>query len=68
MLKIYSVSGRLKTVFLWIGLLSLGYGVGMEFVQRDFISNRSFDEGDILADAVGCSLGVLSVFKRYIKK
>ncbi|HKC35645.1 MAG TPA: VanZ family protein [Chitinophagaceae bacterium] len=68
MLKIYSVSKRLRTVFIWIGLLSLSYGVGMEFVQKYFINNRSFDEGDIIADAVGCSLGVFFSLKRYIKK
>ena len=68
MLKIYSVSTRLRTVFIWIGLLSLSYGIGMEFVQRYFINNRSFDEGDIIADAVGCTLGVFFSLKRYVKK
>ena len=68
MLKIYSVSTRLKALFILIGLLSLSYGVGMEFVQKYFINNRSFDEGDIIADAVGCSLGVFFSLKSYIKK
>ena len=68
MLKIYSANTRLRTVFILIGLLSLSYGVGMEFVQKYFINNRSFDEGDIIADAVGCSLGVFFSLKRYIKK
>ena len=67
MLKIFSISTRLRTVFIWIGLLSLSYGIGMEFVQKYFINNRSFDEGDIIADAVGCTLGVLFSLKRYIK-
>ena len=67
-LKMYSVSTRLRTVFIWIGLLSLSYGVGMEFVQKYFINNRSFDLGDIIADAVGSSLGVFFSIKRYIKK
>jgi hypothetical protein len=40
----------------------------MEFVQKYFINNRSFDEGDIIADAAGCTLGVLFSLKRYIKK
>ena len=68
MLKMYSVPTRLKTVFIWIGLLSLSYGIGMEFVQKYFINNRSFDEGDIIADAVGCTLGVFFSLKRYVKK
>lgn len=29
------------------------YGLGMEFVQENFIDNRSFDIGDIIADTVG---------------
>jgi VanZ family protein len=68
MLKMHSVSTRLRTVFIWIGLLSLSYGVGMEFVQKYFINNRSFDVGDIIADAVGCTLGVFFSLKRYVKK
>jgi hypothetical protein len=67
MLKIYSVDTRLRTIFIWIGLLSLGYGIGMEFVQKYCINNRSFDEGDIIADAVGCTVGLLFTL-RYIKK
>jgi hypothetical protein len=68
MLKIYSLSTRLRTIFIWIALLCLIYGVGMEFVQKFFIKNRSFDVGDIIADAVGCTLGVLFSLGRYIKK
>jgi VanZ family protein len=68
MLKKYSVGARLRTLFIWIGLISLVYGVGMEFVQKFFVNNRSFDEGDIVADAVGCTLGVFFSRKRYIKK
>ncbi len=67
-LKIYSVATRLRTIFIGIGLLCLLYGIGMEFVQKYFINNRSFDNGDIIADAVGCTLGVLFSLGRYIKK
>jgi VanZ family protein len=62
------VGARLKNFFIWIGLLCLVYGIGMEFVQKYFISNRSFDVGDIIADGIGCSLGVFYCFRRYIKK
>lgn len=68
MLKIYSVGTRLRTIFIWIGLASLIYGIGMEFVQKYFITNRSFDVGDIVADAVGCVLGGFFSRKRFIKK
>ena len=50
---------NLKKLFLIAALLSLAYGIGMEFVQKYFIPNRSFDEGDIVADAVGCTIGFL---------
>jgi len=43
---------------------TIAYGVAMEFVQRDFVENRSFDVVDILADALGALLGYL-VIKRF---
>ena len=39
-----------------ISFLAFDYGVAMEFVQRYFVSNRSFDGWDIVADGVGCML------------
>jgi VanZ family protein len=68
MLKKNLDAARLRTLFIWIGLLGLAYGTGMEFVQKYLIPNRSFDLGDIIADAVGCTLGVLFSWKRFIKK
>lgn len=59
---------KLKKAFIVVGLLGLLYGVGMEFVQKFFVPNRSFDPGDIAADAVGCLLGVIFSRTRYIKK
>ncbi len=59
---------RISALFIWIGLASLAYGIGMEFVQKFFIPNRSFDVGDIIADGVGCTLGVIYSIRRYIKK
>lgn len=38
-------------------LATIAYGVGMEFVQRDFVANRSFDMLDIVADSAGAILG-----------
>lgn len=40
-----------------IVLLSFLFGVIMEFVQKNFIPNRSFDGGDIIADLVGSLFG-----------
>jgi VanZ family protein len=68
MLTKYAVGTKLRALFIWIGLVGLAYGIGMEFVQKYFINNRSFDVGDIMADSVGCTLGVFFSMKRYLKK
>jgi VanZ family protein len=68
MLKINSVGSRARTFFIWIGIIGLIYGTGMEFVQKYFIPNRSFEAGDIIADGIGCALGVLYCTRRYVKK
>ena len=54
--------------FILTGIGVLFYGVGMELVQKFFIINRSFDAGDIFADAAGCVAGTLFSLGRYIKK
>jgi VanZ family protein len=66
--KIYSVDSSLRKVFIWIGLAGLAYGAGMEFIQRYLIPYRSFDIGDIIADGIGCAIGVIFSMKRYLKK
>ena len=40
--------------FWMIALFCSLYGVSMEFVQENFVLNRSFDNGDIVADIIGC--------------
>jgi VanZ family protein len=54
--------------FILTGIICLAYGIMIEFIQRYFIPNRSFDVGDIMADGVGALIGVIYSFKRYIKK
>ncbi|MFN3795844.1 MAG: VanZ family protein, partial [Chitinophagaceae bacterium] len=44
---------RRKLWFWMISCFSVAYGTIMEFVQRELIVNRSFEEADILADSVG---------------
>ena len=55
----------------WFWIISIGaiaYGTGMEFVQRELIVNRSFEEADILADAVG-AMGALALSQSlFLKK
>jgi hypothetical protein len=53
--------------FLIIAFTVLAYGVAMEFVQKWFIENRSFDVGDIGADAAGALLGFI-VAKKFLTK
>ncbi len=67
-LRIEEDRAALKKVFILIAVLGLLYGVGMEFVQKFYIPNRSFDLGDIAADAAGSALGLLFSLRRYVKK
>ncbi len=51
----------LSKVFTGITIAIFGYGILMEFIQHFLISNRSFDWGDMAADAVGCLVGFVFV-------
>jgi len=57
-----------KSIYFFIAFIFLLYGVVMEFIQHYLIPNRSFDAGDIIADAAGCGLGFVYSSRRYIKK
>jgi VanZ family protein len=59
---------KLSAGFLLIAITGLAYGATMELVQKYFVVNRSFDGGDIIADGIGCILGLLLARGRYIKK
>jgi VanZ family protein len=60
--------GKLKLLFLFVEFLAIVYGVVIEFVQQNWVKNRSFDLGDIAADVVGAALGWIFSIGRYIKK
>ncbi len=47
--------------FVLILFIGCFYGIGMEFIQKYFIPNRSFDVLDILADTLGAAAGFLVV-------
>jgi len=66
--KIKKKSISMQQLFAWIALGSSVYGIIMEFVQKYFIPNRSFDIGDILADTIGSIAGLVIATKVYIKK
>jgi len=54
--------------FVAAAVSALAYGIMMEYVQRDYIVNRSFDGGDIIADGIGSALGLTVSWYRLIKK
>jgi VanZ family protein len=68
MLRLKFENEKLRKVFIAIALLWLAYGIGMEFVQKYLVANRSFDIGDIIADGVGCAVGLIYSSRRYIPK
>jgi hypothetical protein len=68
MVRKFSPAKKLINSFIWIGIGGLAYGVIMEFVQQYYVVHRSFEFGDILADAGGCIAGVAFSWWRYIKK
>ncbi len=47
-----------KRWFFYILVNGIAYGTIMEFVQKYWIPNRSFELNDIVADSCGCLLGV----------
>ena len=57
-----------RNVFIRITVFCLMYGIAMELVQHLFISYRSFEMIDIMADGVGCIAGFFVVTRWYIKK
>ena len=49
-------------------LLAAAYGLGVEFIQRDFVPHRDFDLYDVIADVIGAGIGLWFWTKRFIKK
>jgi hypothetical protein len=48
-----------KRTLLYLGIAALVYGIVLEFVQKYWILNRSFDGWDIVADGAGSLLPLL---------
>ena len=59
---------KIKPTIILVTAAAFLYGTGMEFVQKYFIVNRSFDMLDISADAAGCGLGMLFCLRSSLKK
>lgn len=58
----------LQKKFLYVFIAACVYGIVMEFVQKYFVPNRSFDIGDITADCIGAFVGYIFSMKVYAKK
>ncbi len=56
-----------KKWFLGITLISILYGIVIEFVQENLVQNRSFDIVDMVADAIGSLLAFLLSVKYFTK-
>ncbi len=65
--KMVKKENRAK-LFFYTLMAAIFYGIGMEYVQKYFVVNRSFDIGDIIADCVGSLIGLWFSSYRYIKK
>jgi VanZ family protein len=63
--SVYSSDQR-KKWFLLILLSVIAYGTIMEFVQKYWIPNRSFEIWDIAADSTGCLLAYLYSVKKWL--
>ncbi len=68
MKKLITRKEKLAAVFIWVTILVILYGIGMEFIQKYYIPNRSFDFWDIVADAVGAYIGLIFSRRYFIKK
>lgn len=48
-----------QQIIVLLTLFSVGLGIGLEFLQRDYIPNRSFDGYDVIADSVGAIIAAV---------
>jgi VanZ family protein len=56
-----------KKGFVLITLSGIIYGTIMEFVQDQWIPNRSFEVLDIVADSAGCGLALIYSFRKFLR-
>jgi len=59
---------RLFNFFIWISIAFVVYGIVIEFIQGNFIPNRTFGIDDIVADAIGCGVGFMFVNNQLKRK
>ncbi len=61
--KNYPIKTKQLYLFFMV-MICIGYGVAVEFVQKYYIPNRSFDLFDIVADTIGCIIAYCVVRKK----
>ena len=57
---------KIKQWFWIISLTGISYGIAIEFIQENWIPNRSFELLDIVADSVGCLLALLISYRKLL--
>lgn len=50
---------KIQYIYIFIAAFTILLGIILEFIQRDYIPNRSFDGYDIVADVVGSVLAAI---------
>lgn len=61
-------NSKRKQWFWMICLSSIAFGIIMEFVQKFWISNRSFELMDIVADSTGCLFALWISSQKFLAK
>ncbi len=67
-LPVKYTSATKSAAFNWlviISLLAIGYGIAIEFVQKWWIPNRSFELWDIVADSTGSIAAFVTNYMRF---
>ena len=52
-------AARLRRLLVWVTLVFIFYGIAIEFIQGQFIPQRTFGVDDIIADTIGCGIGLI---------
>jgi hypothetical protein len=60
--------GKKIALFITTALVWLSYGIAMEFVQDALRNGRSYDIKDMIADGIGCAMGLLISLILFRKK
>ncbi len=50
---------RVRNIFTTVALVFVGYGILIEFIQGSFVRNRTMGIDDMIADALGCAIGLI---------